>query len=410
MDRAACEALDAADPLAPLRSRFRLPAGRIYLDGNSLGVPPESALAALQEAATTEWAGDLIGAWNSRDWIDLPQRVGERIAPLIGAGRGQVLACDSTSVNLFKLLVTALGLRPGRTTVLSAEGNFPTDLYMVEGLAELLGSDRCRLKTVPADAVVDAVDDDTAVVLLTQVDFRSGARFDLAAVTAAVQARGALMLWDLAHSAGAMPVDLDGAGVDLAVGCGYKYLNGGPGAPAFLYVAERHQAAARQPLSGWMGHARPFDFDPAYAPAPGVDRFLCGTPPVLAFRALEGALEVFDDVDMEALRAKSVALCDSFIALVEARPELADLTLVSPRDGDARGSQVAFAHPDAYAIVRALIDADVVGDFREPDVMRFGFAPLYLRFVDLFDAVAQMARIVADGSHLQQPVARGRVT
>lgn len=405
-----CEALDAADPLAFARARFRVPAERIYLDGNSLGVPAESALAALRVAAEEEWAGDLVGAWNDRDWIGLPRRLGERIAPLIGAGPGQVIVCDSISVNLHKLLATALGLRPGRRTVLSAEGNFPTDLYMAQGLAELLGAERCRVRTAPPDDIVSAVGDDTAVVMLTQVDFRTGARFDVAAITAAVQARGALMLWDLAHSAGAMAIDLDAIGADLAVGCGYKYLGGGPGAPAFLYVAQRHQDAARQPLSGWMGHARPFAFDPAYRAGDGTDRFLCGTPPVLSMRALEGALDAFDDVTIAQLREKSVALCETFLALVEATPALASLQLASPREADRRGSQVSFAHPRAFAIMQTLIKEGVVGDFREPDLLRFGFAPLYVRFVDVFDAVERLAAIVSEGRHAAAPAARGRVT
>lgn len=411
LDRARFEALDAVDPLAHLRARFQLPEGRIYLDGNSLGVPARAALDAVRTAAEEEWAGDLIGAWNDRDWIGLPARLGERLAPLLGAAPGQVTVADSTSVNLFKLLVTALGLRPGRATIVSTTGNFPTDLYMAEGLAELLGSDRCRLRTVASIAeLMDAVDEDTAVVMLTHVDFRSGERLDMAAITAAVQARGALMLWDLAHSAGAMPLALDDAGVDLAVGCGYKYLGGGPGAPAYLYLAARHQAAARQPLSGWMGHARPFAFEPGYAPAQGMARFLCGTPAVLSMRALEGALTAFEDVDLVQLRARAEALGEQFIALVESTPALAELRLVSPRSPADRGSQVAFAHPEAHAIVRALIGAGVIGDFRAPDVLRFGLAPMYLRFVDVHDAVTAMAGIVADGRHRDLPPARGAVT
>lgn len=410
IDRAYCETLDAADPLAFARKRFRLPANRIYLDGNSLGAAPESALAAVRAAAEAEWAGDLIGAWNDRDWIGLPGRVGDRIGRLIGAASGQVIVCDSTSINLHKLLVTALGLRPGRCTVLSAEGNFPTDLYMAQGLADLLGPERCRVRTVLPENIVGAVDDDTAVVMLTQVDFRTGARFDVAEVTAAVQARGALVLWDLAHSAGAMPVDLDAINADLAVGCGYKYLNGGPGAPAFLYVAQRHQAAAKQPLSGWMGHARPFAFESGYAAGEGPDRFLCGTPPVLSMRALEGALDAFEGLTMEQLREKSVALCELFITLVEATPGLASLELASPRETAHRGSQVSFAHPEAFAIMQTLIAEGVVGDFREPDLLRFGFAPLYVRFIDVFDAVVRLEAIVGEARYAQAPAVRGRVT
>lgn len=398
-DRAHFAALDAADPLAPLRDAFSLREGLIYLDGNSLGPPCRPAREALRATVEEEWGGELIGAWNTRDWIGLPRRVGDRIGRLLGAAPGQTLVCDSTSVNLFKTLAAALALRPGRGTILSTADNFPTDLYLAQGLSAWLGDARCRLRVVEPAAVVDAVDDDAAVVLLSHVDFRTGALLDLPALTAAVQARGALALWDLAHSAGVVPLALDEAGVDLAVGCGYKYLNGGPGAPAFLYVAERHQAAARQPLIGWMGHARPFAFEPAWAPAPGVDAFQTGTPVVLAQRALEGALSLLDGVDLAVLRAKAVALTEAFVAEVEASPLLADFRLVSPRDPAARGAQLSFAHPEAYALVQALIEQDVVGDFREPDLLRFGFAPLYLRHVDVHDAVRRLERVVAEGLH-----------
>jgi kynureninase len=418
LDRARFEALDAADPLAHLRGRFRLDDDRIYLDGNSLGVPPASALAALRTAAETEWAEGLIGSWNDADWIGLPERLGDRIGALIGAAPGQTVVADSTSVNLFKTLVAALALRPGRRTIVSTAENFPTDLYMVEGLAELLGAARCRLRTIPAEALddldahLDALpEQDVAAVLLTHVDFRSGRRHDLAAITRTVQARGALVLWDLAHSAGAMPLDLDAAGVDLAVGCGYKYLCGGPGAPAFLYVAARHQAAARQPLTGWMGHARPFAFEPGYAAGEGARRFLCGTPPILSMRALEGALDAFEGVDLHALRARSEALTDAFVEAVEASAVGDAFELASPRTARDRGSQVSLRHPEAYALVRALIEADVVGDFREPDLLRFGFSPLYTRFVDVHDAVARLEVVVLEGRHRDpRHAARSRVT
>ena len=394
-------ALDRADPLASARDAFVIADGVIYMDGNSLGVPPRSALDAVRAAAETEWAGDLVGAWNSRDWIGLPGRLGDRIGRLVGAVAGQVLVCDSTSVNLNKLLATALGLRPGRRTVLSTRDNFPTDLYVAEGLVALLGSDRCRLRTAVPEELLAAIDEDTAVVMLTHVDFRTGAMFDLEQMTAAIQARGALVLWGLAHSAGAVPLSLDAANVDLAVGCGYKFLNGGPGAPAFLYVAERHLSAARQPLSGWMGHARPFAFEPGYEGAPGVERFLTGTPSVLACRALEGALDVFDGVAMADVRAKSIALSQAFIELVTESEALAELRLASPADPERRGSQVSFAHPDAYALKEALVDMGVVGDFREPDLLRLGITPLYLRHVDIFDAALRMERAIVEGRHLE---------
>lgn len=410
------EALDAADALAPLRDRFRVPEGRIYLDGNSLGVPARAALDAVRQGAEEEWAEQLIGAWNGADWIGLPQRLGNRIGRLIGAAPGQTLVADSISVNLFKLLSVALALRPGRRTVLSTTENFPTDLYVAEGLGGLLGADRCRLRTVPledvsAETLAELVDDDVAVVMLTQVDFRSGARLDLEAITRAVQARGALVLWDLAHSAGAFPVELDAAGADMAVGCGYKFLGGGPGAPAFVYLAERHQAAAQQPIAGWMGHARPFDFDPAYAPAPGIDRFLAGTPPILACRALEGALDVFDAVDLAAVREKSVALGEALIGLVADSEVAGELELVSPADPTRRGSQVAFRHAEAWPLTQALIAEGVIGDFRAPDLLRLGLTPLYLRFVDIFDAVVRLEDVLVSGRHRAGRFAeRARVT
>jgi kynureninase len=382
-----------------VRGAFRLRDGLIYLDGNSLGPVCEPAARAVRRALDEEWAASLIAGWNAHDWIGLPTRLGDRIGRLIGAAPGQVVVCDSISVNLFKLLAFALGLRPGRTRILSTVDNFPTDLYMAQGLQALLGEGRCRLDRVAPESIVDAVDADTAVVMLTQVDFRSGRMLDMRALTRALQAKGALVLWDLAHSAGAVPVDLDGCGADLAVGCGYKYLNGGPGAPAFLYVAARHQAGARQPLSGWMGHARPFAFEAAYRPAAGPAGFLAGTPAILACRALEGALSLWDGIDMAAVRAKSVALTEAFIAEVEASPALASLELLSPRDPALRGSQVALSHPDAHAIVQALIEEDVVGDFREPDVLRFGFTPLYLRHVDVFDAVRRLEAVVGERRH-----------
>ncbi|MEE4299084.1 MAG: kynureninase [Pseudomonadales bacterium] len=410
------EALDAADALAPLRQRYRVPEGVIYLDGNSLGVPAHAALEAVREAAEGEWADQLIGAWNGADWIGLPRRLGDRIGRLIGAAPGQTVVADSISVNLFKLLAVALALRPGRRTVLSTTENFPTDLYVAEGLGGLLGGERCRLRTVPlasvsAESLAGSVDDDVAVVMLTQVDFRTGARLELEAITRAVHSRGALVLWDLAHSAGAFPVELDLAGADMAVGCGYKFLGGGPGAPAFAYLAERHHPAAQQPITGWMGHARPFDFDPGYAPAPGIDRLLAGTPPILACRALEGALDVFDEVDLAAVRAKSVALGEALIRLVGESEVAGELELASPVDPEQRGSQVAFRHAEAWPLTQALIAEGVVGDFRAPDLLRLGITPLYLRFTDIFDAVVRLEEVLVSGRHRDRRFSRrARVT
>jgi kynureninase len=395
LTRAACEALDAADPLAAWRERFALPDGVIYLDGNSLGALPRATAAALEAAVCRQWGADLITSWNKHGWLDLPGRIGAKIARLIGAAPQEVIVTDSISVNLVKLIAAALHLRPGRPVVVAERGSFPTDLYVAQGLAELLG-DRLELRTVASAELEAALDERTALLMLTHVDYRSGRIHDMARLTRAAHEVGALALWDLAHSAGAMPVDLTGAGADLAVGCGYKYLNGGPGAPAFLFVAERWQEAARQPLTGWLGHEAPFDFAGAYRPAPGIRRFLAGTPPILSLVALETGVEMFLAVDQAALRAKSVALTEQFIALVEARCAGCGLELASPRDARRRGSQVAFRHAQGYPIMQALIARGVIGDFRAPDLLRFGFAPLYVRFVDLFDAVVRLQEILSE--------------
>jgi kynureninase len=395
LTRAACEALDAADPLAAWRERFALPDGVIYLDGNSLGALPRATAAALEAAVCRQWGEDLITSWNKHGWLDLPGRIGAKIARLIGAAPHEVIVTDSISVNLVKLIAAALHLRPGRPVVVAERGSFPTDLYVAQGLAELLG-DRLELRTVASAELEAALDERTALLMLTHVDYRSGRIHDMARLTRAAQEAGALALWDLAHSAGAMPVDLTGAGADLAVGCGYKYLNGGPGAPAFLFVAERWQEEARQPLTGWLGHEAPFDFAGAYRPAPGIRRFLAGTPPILSLVALETGVEMFLAVDQAALRAKSVALTEQFIALVEARCAGCGLELASPRDARRRGSQVAFRHAQGHPIMQALIARGVIGDFRAPDLLRFGFAPLYVRFVDLFDAVVRLQEILSE--------------
>lgn len=384
-------ALDAADPLASFQDCFSLPDGIIYLCGNSLGPPPREVSARLAGVADTQWAAHLVRGWTEDDWINLPRRVGDKIARLIGGAPGEVVIADSTSVNLFKLLAAACGRRPGRSTILSQADNFPTDVYIAQGYVGLSGG-RHKLRTAPAADITAVIDDDTAVVMLSHVDYRTGELFDMEALTAAAHARGALTVWDVAHSAGALPVDLNGAGADFAVGCGYKYLNGGPGAPAFLFVAERHQAATRSPLWGWMGHAAPFAFAPDYEPAGGIARFLCGTPVVLGIAALEAGVDITVRADTQALRDKSAALGQLFVERVEALCGDDDLALISPRSPRARGSQVSFAHRHGYAVMQALIARGVIGDFRAPDTMRFGFAPLYLRYGD----VAEAARILAD--------------
>ncbi|HSN55933.1 MAG TPA: kynureninase [Candidatus Sulfomarinibacteraceae bacterium] len=386
--------LDAADELAGLRERFALPEGVVYLDGNSLGPPLASTAERLQRAVGAEWGGELVRGWNTCGWIDLPARVAARIAPLIGAGDDEVAVADSTSVNLFKLLAAAVAMRPGRPVILSEEENFPTDLYMAQGLAELL-VDRARLEAVPRERLWESLDRQVAVLMLTHVDFRSGELHDMQALTRAAHEAGALALWDLAHSAGAVPVDVNHCRADFAVGCGYKYLNGGPGAPAFAYVARRHHRGLRTPLTGWMGHREPFAFTGAYEPAPGCARLLVGTPPILSLIALDEALELFSGVDVAALRRKSVALTELFIALVERRLADHGFRLASPREADRRGSQVSLAHPEGFAVMQALIARGVIGDFRAPDLLRFGFAPAYTRFVDVWDAVETLQQVMS---------------
>lgn len=384
-------ALDRADPLAGRRAEFLIPEGVIYLDGNSLGPLTKAAAARVARTVTEEWGEMLIRGWNEAGWFAAPGRTGDRIGALIGAPPGSVTIADSTSVNLFKCLAAALAMRPDRTVVLTDSGNFPTDLYIAEGLLAGLGGGATLETVSPAD-IAGAIDGRTAVVMLTAVDYRSGRRHDMAEITRAAHEAGALTLWDLSHSAGAMEIDLTGAGADFAVGCGYKYLNGGPGAPAFLYVRPERQARVRPLIAGWMGHEAPFAFDRDYRPLDGIGRMRVGTPPVISLAALDAALDVFDGIEMAAIRAKSVSLTQLFIAEVERLSPEGALTLLSPRDPTQRGSQVAFAHPEGYAVTQALIARGVIGDFRAPDVIRFGFAPLYLSHAD----AAGAARILAD--------------
>jgi kynureninase len=382
--------LDAADPLAFARERFRLREDIVYLDGNSLGALPAAAPAALADTVGRQWGEDLIASWTKHDWIDWPLRIAAKLSPIVGAKPSELLIADSTSVCLFKLLAAAVRARPGRRTILTQRRNFPTDLYVAQGLAEMLG---LRLEAVAAEEV-GAIDEDTAVVTLTHVDYRSAAFHDMRAINEAAHAAGALTVWDLSHSAGAIEVDLDGTGSDLAVGCGYKYLNGGPGAPAFLYVAERLQDELRSPLQGWMGHAEPFAFDDDYRPAQGILRFLTGTPSILALAALEAGLDTFRGIAMRDVEAKSRALSQLFIDEVEARCG-DQVRLASPRDPAQRGSHVVFAHAHGYAVMQALIARGVIGDFRAPDHMRFGFAPLYNRFADMVRAAEILSDILA---------------
>ena len=391
----AAQALDAADPLASWRDKFVRPDGIIYLDGNSLGPLPKATLAVTSDLVTRQWGERLIRSWNE-GWIDAPQRVGAMIAPLIGADADEVIVCDSTSVNLYKLVVAALRADPTRRVVVSEAGNFPTDLYVVEGaVAAVPGAE---LRVVERGALASALGDDTALLLLTHVHYKTAARFDMAAWTKAAHDAGALMCWDLSHSAGAVAVELNAAGADLAVGCGYKYLNGGPGAPAFLYVAKRWQDALQNPLSGWMGHAAPFDFVDEYRAAEGMKRWLSGTPMMIGLAALESGLGCWQGVDMRAAEAKSAALWDIFHAAGTA----AGLECVTPTDPAQRGSHISFRHVDGFEIVQALIARGVIGDFRDPDILRFGLTPLTLSHADVWQAGEMLKDIVESGEY-QQP-------
>ena len=425
ISRDECARRDGADALAPLREQFMLPEGVIYVDGNSLGALPRATPARVAAAVQQEWGDGLIRSWNDAGWITLPQRVGDRIGALIGARPGETVAADSTSVNLFKALSAAARIvqadQPSRRVIVSERQNFPTDLYIAEGLCRDLG---WQLELLEPAAIVARLAEgrgaDVAILMLTQVNYRTGALHDMAAMTVLAHAAGALTVWDLAHSAGALPVDLNGAGADFAIGCGYKFLNGGPGSPAFVWAHPRHADRFWQPLSGWMGHAAPFTFQPGYQPAPGIARFLCGTPAVLSLTALECGVDTLHAAEslggMAALREKSVALTELFIALVDERCASLGFALASPRDARSRGSQVSLTHSSTdgasqgYAIMQALIARGVIGDFRAgtladahgpalPDILRFGFTPLYLRFVDVFDAVAHLAQVVASGEY-----------
>ena len=387
-----CELQDEADVLADRRALFDIPSNIIYMDGNSLGALPIAARERLEHVVKAEWGKGLIKSWNDAGWIALNERVGAKIAPLVGAHPKEVVLADSTSVNLFKTVATAAVLNAGRKKIISEAGNFPTDLYMMEGLTAFMKGD-LELKVTARDDILEALDEDTAVLLLTHVHYVSGAMFDMAAVTKTAHEKGVLVVWDLSHSAGAVTLALSEAGADFAVGCGYKYLNGGPGAPAFIYAAERHHGAMAQPLSGWFGHKCPFDFVDTFEPKDGIARMTTGTTPVLAASALESALSVFDGLDMETVRTKSVALTDLFIALCEKDLGAYGFTVV-PCGDDARGSHVSLMHDEGYAIMAALIDHGVIGDFRAPNNLRFGFTPLYMSFVDVWDAVETLHRIM----------------
>ena len=405
-----CRRLDAEDPLAALRDRFLLPEGVIYLDGNSLGVLPKSAPARIAEVVAKEWGEGLIRSWNSAGWFDLPQRLGDKVARLVGAAPGEVVCTDSTSINLYKVLFAALSQHKdsGRKLVVSERSNFPTDLYIAESLCRERGF---TLKLIDANELQGVLTDDVAVLMLTHVNYKSGEMLDMAALTELAHARGALTVWDLCHSAGAVPVALNASKADYAIGCTYKYLNGGPGSPAFVWVAPALRDAFWQPLSGWWGHAAPFAMDPQYRPVDGVRRFLCGTQPITSMAMVECGLDIFAQTDMSALRTKSLQLTDLFIALVEERCRHHPLTLVTPREHARRGSQVSFEHPEGYAVMQALIERGVIGDYREPRIIRFGFTPLYTSFTEVWDAVETLRDVLDTETYRDARFhARGAVT
>ena len=392
IDRAHCQALDRDDPLRGCRDRFLLPDGVLYLDGNSLGALPQGVAARVGATVTEEWGRGLIRSWNTAGWYAAPQRAGAKTARLIGAGAHEVTVTDAISINLFKLLVAACRMRPDRTVIVAEAGNFPSDLYVVDSVARMMG---CSVRRVRAGEVAAVIDGDTAVATLSEINFKSAERQDMAAVTAAAHAQGALILWDLAHSRGAVDVRLNAARADFAIGCGYKFLNGGPGAPGHLFVAERHLAAVDQPLTGWFGHAEPFAFTEEFARADGIRSLLCSTPPMLSMAAYETALEAYDGLAMADVEAKARALGDLLIRLFDQRLAPLGCRLESPRDGARRGSHVSVGHDQGYAVMQALIARGVIGDFRAPDVMRFGLTPLYLGYADVFDAVAAVEAVIA---------------
>lgn len=402
LTRESCLRADEKDPLAEFKSHFALPPGVIYLDGNSLGAMPRSAHARSAQVVEQEWGVGLIRSWNSANWFELPSRLGNKLGRLVGAGEDEVVITDTTSLNLFKSLAAALRIQrqahPGRRVIVSERDNFPTDLYMVQGMMDLLQQGYAlRLVDEPA-GLERAIDDEVAVLLLSHVNYRTGAMHDMAAVTAMAHRHAVLTIWDLAHSAGAVPVDLRGAQADFAVGCTYKYLNGGPGAPAFIWVAARHRDRFWQPLSGWWGHSRPFDMAADYQPADGIRRYLCGTQPVVSMALVECGLDIALQADMSRVREKSLALTDLFISLVQSRCHGHPLVLVTPLDHAIRGSHVSFSHPQGYAVMQALIARGVIGDYREPGLLRFGITPLYLGHADIWDAVEILKDILDTGS------------
>jgi len=394
------KALDSADPFAEVRKAFSIPVNKIYLDGNSLGPLTLVAKQRALEVIEKQWGNDLIASWNLHDWINLPITVGEKIAPLLGASSNQTICCDSVSINLFKLITCALAGNPERTTILSTTNNFPTDLYVAEGIQRLLGGNRCRLQLVENHELNSALKQKPGVLLLTQTDYRTGEIFDIEKLTSQAHANGTPVIWDLSHRVGVHPLEMDKWNVDFAVGCTYKYLNGGPGAPAFLYVAHNQQQNCFQPLSGWMGHKAPFEFLSTYSACNGINKFLSGTPPILSMSVLDAALAVYEKIDIHQLRKKSIQLTELFMSLLGETGTLRQLQLRSPISAKIRGSQLAFAHPNSFGISQALAAKQVIADFRSPDLLRFGFSPLTLRYEDIWLAVEALQEVMAEEQYL----------
>ena len=398
LTREDCAKLDREDPVSEFRDEFVLPENTIYLDGNSLGALPRTTIHQMEKTVQKDWGMGLIRSWNEAEWITMPQRLGDKIAPLIGAKPGEVVVVDSTSINLFKVLVAALRLKKDRNVIVSEQENFPSDLYISEGVMEIIGGTyERRLLPEGDDAIEELIDETVAVVMLCHVNYKNGHIHDMRRVTQAAHSKGALVIWDLSHGTGVIPIDLNGTDSDFAVGCGYKYLNGGPGAPAYLYVKEALLKEVTQPLTGWLGHTDPFAFDTEYKPADDISKFICGTPPILSYAAVESGLEIFERASIEAIREKGKRLTNLFIRLMEQECDSFGFKLLSPRDSERRGCQVAYAHSDGFPIVQALVARGVIGDFREPNIVRFGFTPLYIRYIDVWETVTRLSAIMESG-------------
>ena len=390
--------LDTLDSIKKVREEFALPKDVIYFDGNSLGPLPKNTIKSLDSVIQREWGDGLIRSWNDENWINLPRNLGNQIAPLIGAKEGEVIVVDSTSVNLFKVLSSALMLNKNRKVIVSEAANFPSDLYILEGVNNMFGEsyERCLIDEGD-DEIEKYIDSSTAVVVLSHINYKTGRITDLKKITTFAHEKGALVVWDISHSVGVLPMNLHDLGVDFAVGCTYKHLNGGPGAPGFLFVHSSLIEKVSQPLTGWLGHIKPFDFEVEYQPANDINKFICGTPPIIAYKAIESGLEIFKDLSIIEIREKSIKLSEMFIQLMQQECTEFGFTLFSPKNSEQRGSQISFLHENAYSIIQALISHGIIGDYREPNVMRFGISPLYMRFEDVWNAITCLREIMQTG-------------